>query len=69
MMRGIAQIAALGIAVATVRAGEASGSTVNPPSLRVSQRVVFRAGALSCRRIVVCASHGVVRIGDGILVR
>jgi hypothetical protein len=77
-MRGIAQVAALAIAAAIVGVGAASGSAVTPPSLKGGQRVVFRAGALSVGRAVVCTSHGVrvvarvphrgsgaVTIGDG----
>lgn len=78
MMRGIAQIAALAVAVGPVGVGAASGSTVGPPSLKGGQRVVFRTGVLSVGRIVVCTSDGVrvvarvphrgkgvVTIGDG----
>jgi hypothetical protein len=77
-MRGIAQVAALVVAAATVGVGVASGSTESPPSLRGGQRVVFPAGVLSVGRRVACTTHGVrvvarvphrgkgvVTIGDG----
>src|SRR3977135_141077 len=77
-MRGIAQVAALAMAAAILGVGAASGSAVTPPSFKGGQGVVFRAGALSVERAVVCTSHGVrvvarvphrgsgaVTIGDG----
>jgi len=77
-MRGVAQIAAVVVAAATVWVGAASGSTIAPPSLKGGQRVVFRPGVLGVGRTVVCTSHGVrvaarvphrgkgvVTIGDG----
>jgi hypothetical protein len=77
-MRGIAQIAAVVIAAATVWVGAASGSTIAAPSLKGGQRVVFRPGVLGVGRTVACTSHGVrvvarvphrgkgvVTIGDG----